>query len=37
MLNAACREARRWQQRGLKDLKVAVNLSAAQLRDPASS
>lgn len=33
-LNAACREARRWQQRGLKDLKVAVNLSAAQLRDP---
>ena len=25
---------RRWQQRGLKDLKVAVNLSAAQLRDP---
>ena len=33
-LNAACREARRWRQRGLKDLKVAVNLSAAQLRDP---
>ena len=33
-LNAACREMRRWQQRGLKDLKVAVNLSAAQLRDP---
>ena len=32
-LNAACREMRRWQQRGLKDLKVAVNLSAAQLRD----
>ena len=25
---------RRWQQRGLKNLKVAVNLSAAQLRDP---
>jgi EAL domain-containing protein (putative c-di-GMP-specific phosphodiesterase class I) len=33
-LNAACREARRWQQRGLRHLKVAVNLSAAQLRDP---
>lgn len=33
-LNAACREARRWQQRGLLDLKVAVNLSPAQLRDP---
>ncbi len=33
-LNAACREARRWQQRGLRNLKVAVNLSAAQLRDP---
>jgi len=33
-LNAACREMRRWQQRGLVDLKVAVNLSAAQLRDP---
>lgn len=33
-LNAACREMRRWQQRGLKHLKVAVNLSAAQLRDP---
>jgi EAL domain-containing protein (putative c-di-GMP-specific phosphodiesterase class I)/GGDEF domain-containing protein len=33
-LNAACREMRRWRQRGLKDLKVAVNLSAAQLRDP---
>jgi Amt family ammonium transporter len=33
-LNAACREARRWQQRGLRGLKVAVNLSAAQLRDP---
>jgi EAL domain-containing protein (putative c-di-GMP-specific phosphodiesterase class I)/GGDEF domain-containing protein len=32
-LNAACREMRRWRQRGLKGLKVAVNLSAAQLRD----
>lgn len=33
-LNAACREARRWQQCGLGGLRVAVNLSAAQLRDP---
>jgi len=33
-LNAACREMRRWQQRGLGSLKVAVNLSATQLRDP---
>ncbi len=32
-LNAACREARRWQQHGLSGLRVAVNLSAAQLRD----
>lgn len=32
-LNAACREARRWRQRGLDRLKVAINLSAAQLRD----
>lgn len=34
-LNAACREMRRWKQRRLKGLKAAVNLSAAQLRDPA--
>jgi EAL domain-containing protein (putative c-di-GMP-specific phosphodiesterase class I)/GGDEF domain-containing protein len=33
-LNAACREMRRWQQRGLTGLRVAVNLSATQLRDP---
>jgi EAL domain-containing protein (putative c-di-GMP-specific phosphodiesterase class I)/GGDEF domain-containing protein len=33
-LNAACREMRRWQQRGISGLRVAVNLSAAQLRDP---
>jgi len=33
-LNTACREMRRWRQRGLDTLKVAVNLSAAQLRDP---
>lgn len=32
-LNAACKEVRRWQKRGLDDLKVAVNLSANQLRD----
>jgi EAL domain-containing protein (putative c-di-GMP-specific phosphodiesterase class I) len=34
ILNAACREARRWQDAGLADLKVAVNLSAHQLLDP---
>lgn len=33
-LNAACREAHRWQSQGVEDLKVAVNLSARQLRDP---
>lgn len=33
-LNAACREARDWQRRGIDGLKVAVNLSATQLRDP---
>jgi Amt family ammonium transporter len=33
-LNAACREARRWQRLGLDGLKIAVNLSATQLRDP---
>jgi EAL domain-containing protein (putative c-di-GMP-specific phosphodiesterase class I)/GGDEF domain-containing protein len=33
-LNAACREMRRWQQQGITGLRVAVNLSAAQLRDP---
>jgi EAL domain-containing protein (putative c-di-GMP-specific phosphodiesterase class I)/GGDEF domain-containing protein len=32
-LNAACREARGWERRGIKGLKVAVNLSARQLRD----
>ena len=32
-LNAACREARDWQRRGIGGLKVAVNLSATQLRD----
>ncbi|MDT9598858.1 putative bifunctional diguanylate cyclase/phosphodiesterase [Sphingosinicella rhizophila] len=33
-LNAACREARNWQRRGIGGLRVAVNLSATQLRDP---
>jgi EAL domain-containing protein (putative c-di-GMP-specific phosphodiesterase class I)/GGDEF domain-containing protein len=33
-LNAACKEMRRWQRHGLEGLKVAVNLSATQLRDP---
>lgn len=32
-LNAACREARGWERRGIAGLKVAVNLSATQLRD----
>jgi EAL domain-containing protein (putative c-di-GMP-specific phosphodiesterase class I)/GGDEF domain-containing protein len=35
VLNAACREARSWVDAGLADLKVAVNLSARQVRDPA--
>ena len=34
VLNAACREARRWRDEGLTELKVAVNLSARQLLDP---
>jgi EAL domain-containing protein (putative c-di-GMP-specific phosphodiesterase class I)/GGDEF domain-containing protein len=32
-LNAACREARAWQRRGIHGLKMAVNLSATQLKD----
>jgi EAL domain-containing protein (putative c-di-GMP-specific phosphodiesterase class I) len=35
VVHTACREARAWRQRGLADLKVAVNLSARQFRDPA--
>lgn len=35
ILNAACREARRWRDDGLPGLKMAVNLSARQLHDPA--
>lgn len=34
VLNAACREARLWQDEGLTGIKVAVNLSARQLTDP---
>ncbi len=34
VLNAACREARLWQDEGLAGIKVAVNLSARQLTDP---
>jgi EAL domain-containing protein (putative c-di-GMP-specific phosphodiesterase class I) len=34
VLNAACREAGGWREQGLKDLKMAVNLSARQLQDP---
>jgi EAL domain-containing protein (putative c-di-GMP-specific phosphodiesterase class I)/GGDEF domain-containing protein len=33
VLNAACREAKAWQDEGLTGLKVAVNLSARQLAD----
>lgn len=35
VLNAACREARAWEETGLIGLKMAVNLSARQFRDPA--
>ena len=34
ILNTACREARAWEQAGLDDMRMAVNLSARQLRDP---
>lgn len=33
--NSACRQLRAWRECGLGDLKVAVNLSVHQLRDPA--
>jgi EAL domain-containing protein (putative c-di-GMP-specific phosphodiesterase class I) len=34
-LNTACRQLRAWRELGFTDLKVAVNLSAQQLRDRA--
>lgn len=34
-LNAACRQLRAWRELGLDDIKVAVNISAQQLRDSA--
>ncbi len=33
-LNAACREAATWRTQGLSQIKMAVNLSATQCRDP---
>lgn len=33
-LNAACREAAAWRAQGLTEIKMAVNLSATQCRDP---
>ncbi len=32
--NAVCRQVRAWDEAGLGDLRVAVNLSARQFRDP---
>ena len=34
VLNEACRQAVEWQRRGLRALKISVNLSAAQFKDP---
>ena len=34
-LNTACRHLRGWREAGLTELKVAVNISVHQLRDPA--
>lgn len=34
VLNAACREVSAWRSRGLGELKIAVNLSPTQCRDP---
>ena len=34
VLNTACREARAWEDQGIGGLKMAVNLSARQFRDP---
>lgn len=35
VLNAACRQARAWEDQGLVGLKMAVNLSPRQCREPA--
>jgi EAL domain-containing protein (putative c-di-GMP-specific phosphodiesterase class I)/GGDEF domain-containing protein len=35
VLTAACRQARAWEEAGLGGLRMAVNLSARQFRDPA--
>lgn len=35
VLDAACREVRQWRAAGLADLRVAINLSARQVLDPA--
>ena len=35
VLNTACREAARWRAEGLGELRMAVNLSAQQVLDPA--
>jgi len=34
VLRTACRRVKEWQQTGLPDLRVAVNVSARQFRDP---
>ena len=34
VLRAACKQARAWQAEGLKDIHIAVNLSALQFRQP---
>jgi EAL domain-containing protein (putative c-di-GMP-specific phosphodiesterase class I) len=34
VLRTACRRVKEWQQNGLPDLRVAVNVSARQFRDP---
>ncbi len=32
-IRAACSQARQWHKKGLKDIKIAINLSAAQFRE----
>jgi EAL domain-containing protein (putative c-di-GMP-specific phosphodiesterase class I) len=34
VLRKTCAQARRWREAGLPDLRVGINLSAAQFRDP---